>query len=272
MSKSYKKAGGDFLVMTGNAISAAGYWQYWSNLALRRAALAAAEAGGEVSALELQLAVAPELMVIGTAIVVIGYVIKALLAEKTDFEQFAAHCFWGNSPDDDADEHPSFSRVPYGKWKGRYDLQLEAFLALLVNPQIKGHNWTYLKTKSMRPHEGMFSVDWLPGPAELDLIYADAVGSTIKTKAQVEWTGAPVVPTDSELTISNDGQGNFSVEPTGATLRNMPDDPKKIEYGAIWKVDIAGVKLVIPPSAAVGSRPWVQTYPPKDWKLGEDPE
>jgi hypothetical protein len=118
--------------------------------------------------------------------------------------------------------------------------------------------------KSMRPHECVLSVDWLPGSTEVDVIYADAGGWKIQTTAQLDWSGAPVIPTDSKLTFSNDGNGTFSVELTGETLRNMPDDPKKVLYGAVWTVDLAGVNLTIPAAAAVRRREFVQTYPPTE--------
>jgi hypothetical protein len=258
---------GDSLVLLGAGLQSTAYWSQVAKALAKKTAGAAATDEAAAAAEMLAggfaaLSVASSLIVIGSFLVMAGYILKALLT-TSDIEDFAQRCAWGKDSDTDSDKHPWFSRVPYGGWRGRYDLQLEAFVNLLVSPRIEGESLGLFEDVNLLPARPAYaSVGWLPTEASMDVAYVEDPDSShpFSTSGEVDVPTSHSISDNKQIDAELVGPGRYKLYPA-----NVPPGrgkPQKVKYRVLWKLEIEGVEIIVPASADARADAWTKTFPP----------
>jgi hypothetical protein len=260
---------GDSLVLLGAGLQSTAYWSQVAK-ALAKKAATAVETDEYAAAAEMlagrfaAIAAASTLIVIGSFLVMAGYIIKIFLT-TSDLEYFAKRCAWGKDSDSDSDAHPWFSRVPYKQWKGQYDVQLEAFVNLLANPSVEGETWkAFAEADYLSVRTAYASIGWLPNEATMDVGYVEGADSPHPFTTSDDDVPVPAphsIGKKKQIAAELVSPGRYRLYPT-----NVPPHqprPDKVKYRVLWTLKIEGVELIVPASADARSDAWTKTFPPE---------
>jgi hypothetical protein len=194
------------------------------------------------------------------AIVALGYTIKLFFGDNdTPYHKLVAHCEWGL--DAGRGSQPvDWAPAPYEAWKGDYDLQLRAAVAVVCGFSIDIADIADLR-------QARIETRWIPA------------GSTLEVRYSEEWSGAgPIVFTDrfvfgdngpvsttKLLTITPGKDRTYVVRPqkrpderpsTKRALANVPvkaDGLDRIRVEAQLAIDLGGLRLRIPEKKPMGT-------------------
>jgi hypothetical protein len=187
-------------------------------------------------------------------VVIFAGVLIALLMGESDIELFLEHCEWGNDRyEGDEEEGPSWSRVPYPKWRNAYGEQLYAFAQILCDFDVDDPKALDVMMGKSDPREAFVKMGWVPSGGKLELAYVEKWDDvTIRKKAVIGFDGdgkARQLSGDPFEVFTMNGLHSFKPRLKDAKPvvdGSVADGFDSIHYYARLSLELGGGKIDVP--------------------------